>query len=89
MADQAQWQLFGDYFENCSCSVGVLVSFRRLLPLPQNQQRVSATCRLSFTLKMADTTASRLMGLTWRSQSKRLTDGRRKLVGRCLYRRAR
>ena len=21
MADQVQWQLSGDYFENCSCSV--------------------------------------------------------------------
>ena len=46
-----QWQLSGDYFENCSCSVVCPVSCRRLRLLLQDPRRASGRSRSSSTLR--------------------------------------
>ena len=72
MADQAQWQISGDYLRTAVALWYVPVSSQRQPLSRHDQQKVSATSRLSFTSKAAATTASHSMDLMWRSQSKRL-----------------
>ena len=63
MADQVQWQLSGDYFENCNCSVVCPCLVSKAALLPHSQPRVSATCHLSSTSRAASMTSIALDGL--------------------------
>jgi hypothetical protein len=90
MAEQVQWQLSGDYFENCSCSVVCPCLVSKAAPLTSKPTEGVCNVPLVFHIESGRYDSITLDGLNVAARnSDAWTDGRRKLVGGCLYRRTR
>jgi hypothetical protein len=90
MADQVQWHLSGDYFENCNCSVVCPCLVSKAAPLTSRPTEGVCDVPLIFHIESGRYGGIALDGLNvalaipyaW-------ADGRRELVGGRLYRSAR
>ena len=87
MAAQAQWQLSGDYFENCNCNVvcPCLVSKSRTPNVAADRGRMRRRAALPYRQRTLRRRGARRPQRGARSPYA-WADGRRKLVGRRLHR---
>ncbi len=86
MVDQVQWQLSGDYFENCSCSVVCPCLVSESAPLTSRPTEGVCDVPLIFHIESGRYGDITLDGLNVVLAPYARGHGRRKLVGRRLYR---
>ena len=87
MAEQVQWQLSGDYFENCSCSVVCPCLVSAAAPLTSRPTEGVCNVPLIFHIESGRYGDVALDGLNVALAIQTAwADGRRKLVGGRLYR---
>ena len=84
MADQVQWQLSGDYFENCSCTVVCPCLVSKAAPLTSRPTEGVCNVPLIFHVESGRYGSIVLDGLNVALAIQ--TPGRWKLVGGRLYR---
>ena len=84
MADQVQWQLSGDYFENCSCTVVCPCLVSKATPLTSRPTEGVCNVPLIFHVESGRYGSIVLDGLNVALAIQ--TPGRWKLVGGRLYR---
>ena len=87
MADQIQWQLSGDYFENCSCSIVCPCLVSTAAPLTSRPTEGVCNVPVVFHIESGKYGSVARRPQCCSRNPDAWTDGRRKLVGGGLYRR--